>query len=248
MRKRITFFLMVVVLAIGLGASSLAQDALKGAVGDLDKGWQNADLTMVEKAMKTFEEMAKKNPKDPLAPYYAAKAHFVTADLLDIKSVKEFDETGEGDKHIDAALDLIKASLALKEDSVDTHVLKFLVLRRKMFHVSFPRLMMYISDRRGAYNRAKELAPDNVNVLLLGAIEVEDGFPPPTPDIPIAEFEKVLSKDPKMAEAYYQIGVVWEKATQPEKSKANYEKAIQADPNHLWAKKKLKELAGGQKS
>jgi len=57
-----------------------------------------------------------------------------------------------------------------------------------------------------------------------------------------------LSKDPKMAEACYQIGNVWEKDNQTDKAKANYEKALKIDPNHNWAKKKLKGLAGSPKS
>jgi len=246
--EKVRSIVLAILLIFGLTAVSLAQDAVKGALADLEKGWQNVDIPLLEKVTKTFEAMAKENPKDYLSPYYAAKAHFAVADCLDIKSSKEFDETGEGDKHIDAALDLIKTSLTLKEDNADTHILKFQVLRRKMFHVSFPRLMMYISDRRAAYGRAKELAPDNLNVQLLGAIEVVDGFPPPAPEIPVAEFEKLLSKDPKMAEACYQIGNVWEKDNKTDKAKANYEKALKIDPNHNWAKKKLKGLAGSPKS
>ena len=221
-----------------------AQEALKGAAADLEKGWQTLDIPLLEKTVKSFEEMAKKNPKDYQAPYYAAKAHFAIADCLDIKSDKEFDQTEEGDKHIDIALDLIKTSQGLNEDNLDTHILKFKIIRRKMLHVSFPGLMMYVSDRKAAYNRAKELAPGNINVQLISAIEVaEGGWPPPPPEKPIAEFEKLLKKDPKMADAYYEIGYIWEKAKKLDDAKKNYKKALELNPNHHWAKKKLKGLA-----
>jgi tetratricopeptide (TPR) repeat protein len=246
MKKVVLRIFLVILLVFGVSAVSLAQDALKGAITDLDKGWQSLDIPLLEKTVKAFEDMAKKNPKDSLASYYAAKAHFAIADCLDIKSEKEFDQTGEGDKHIDAALDLIKTSLGAKEDSLDTQILKFQVLRRKMFHVSFPRLMMYISDRRAAFTRAKELSPDNLNVQLLGAIEVMDGWPPPAPEQAVAELEKLLKKDPKLAEAYYLIGTVWEKANKKDDAKKNYEKALSVDPNHHWAQKKLKGLAGSK--
>ena len=45
-----------------------------------------------------------------------------------------------------------------------------------------------------------------------------------------------------MAEAYYQIGIAWEKANKNNDAKKNYEKAIELDPNHHWARKKLKRL------
>jgi Tfp pilus assembly protein PilF len=48
-----------------------------------------------------------------------------------------------------------------------------------------------------------------------------------------------------MAEAYYQIGVVWATAKKTDDAKKNFEKAVELDPNHHWAKKKLKGLASG---
>ena len=213
MKKSVLGSTLVILLILGVSTMSYAQDALKDATANLEKGWQNLDTPLLEKTVKTLEEMAKKNPKDSLAPYYAAKAHFAMADCLDIKSKEDFDQSGEGGNHIDAGLDLIKTSLALKEKSVDTHILKFQLLRRKMFQVGFPGLMMYVSGRTEAYNRAKALAPDNLNVQLLSAIQVaEGGYPPPPPEKAIAEFEKLLKKDPKMADAYYDIGFIWEKA------------------------------------
>lgn len=244
MKKSVLCIILVILLILGVNNIIQAQEALKGSVADLEKGWQNLDIKLLEKVVKSFEEMAKKNPKDYQAPYYAGKAHFAIADCLDIKSDKEFDQTGKGDNHIDAALDLIKTSQGLKEDNLDTHILKFQIIRRKMLHVSFPGLMMYVSDRKAAYNRAKELAPDNINVQLISAIEVaEGGWPQPPPEKPIAEFEKLLKKDPKMADAYYEIGYIWEKAKKLDDAKKNYKKALELNSNHHWAKKKLKGLA-----
>ncbi|KPJ58422.1 MAG: hypothetical protein AMJ42_03310 [Deltaproteobacteria bacterium DG_8] len=246
MKRKALSVISVFLFLLGMSMTSHAQELLKGTLTDLEKGWQNLDILLLEKVVKTFEEMAKKNPKDHQAPYYAAKAHFAIADCLDIKSNEEFDQTGKGENHIDAALDMIKTSLSLKEDSVDTHILKYQVLRRKMFHVSFPGLMMYIGDRKAAHSRAKELAPDNLTVHLLSALEVaEGGYPPPPPEKPIAEFEKILKKGSKMAEAYYQIGFIWDKAKKKDQAKKSYEKALELDPNHHWAKKKLKGLASG---
>lgn len=245
MKKASLHIVLVILLVFAAGTMSLAKEELKGTITDLEKGWQNLDVPLLEKTVKTFEETAKKNPKDHLAPYYAAKAHFAIADCLDIKSDKEFDKTGEGEKHIDAALDLIKTSLAVKADSVDSYILKFQVLRRKMYHVSFPKLMMYIGDRRAAFDQAKKLAPDNLTVQLLAAFEFADGWPNPSPEKAAGEFEKLLKKDPKMAEAYYQIGATWEKAKKKDVAKKNYEKALEIDPHHHWAKKKLKGLASG---
>ncbi len=238
----------IAVILLGFSVST-CQYALKCSVADIEKGLQNLDIQLLEKKVKSFEEMAKKNPKDHQAPYYAAKTHFTIADCLDIKSDMEFDQTGEGEKHIDAALDLIKTSLGIKEDSVDTHILKFLVLYRKMKHVSFPELMLYSDARTAAHDRAIELAPDDLNVQLIVALKLEDVWPRPPSEKSVEEYEKILKKDPKMAEAYYQIAVVWEKylertgISKMDEARESYKKALELDPNHHWAQKKLKDLA-----
>ena len=258
MKKVAIHIILVVMLVLGMSTMTLAkeealnavakdvvnavQDTLNSKIADLDKGWQNLDTALLDKKAKALEETAKKNPKDHLASYNAAKVHYAIADCLDIKSDQQFDQTGDGEKHIDAALELIKTSLAAKEDSADTHVLKFTILRRKMYHVSFPKLMMYIGDRKAAFDRAKALAPDSLDVQLLSAFEVADGWPVPTPEKVVAEFEKLLKKDPKWAEVYFEIGAAWEKAKKNDDAKKNYEKAIKLDPNYHWAKKKLKGL------
>jgi tetratricopeptide (TPR) repeat protein len=243
MKKTTPYLVLTAALILSLGAVSAAY-ASEAAVADIDKGWQTMDIPLLEKTVPVFEEMATKDPKDAMAPYYAAKAHFAIADIYDIKSEKEFDQTGEGDKHLDAAIELIRTAVTLKEDSLDAQVLKFQILRRKMLHVSFPRLMMYVGERRGTYDKVKALAPDSATFYLINGIETgEAAHPAPPPEKPIAEFEKALQKDPKMAEAYYQIGVVWDTAKKVDEAKKNYEKTLELEPNHHWATKKLKGLA-----
>lgn len=246
MKKIAAQIFLVIVWFLGTCTMSLAQEGLKKAIADLDKGWQNLDIPRLDKAVKAFEDMAKKNPNDYLAPYYTAKAHFAIADCLDIKSNQEFDQTGESDKHIDAALDFIKTSLAIKAANVDIQVFKFHAVRRRMLHVGFPSLMRYVGDRMSAYNEAKKLAPESPGVQLLDAFQVMDGGPPPPPEKPIAEFKKLSEKYPQMAEAYYQIGVLSEKAGKTDEAKKSYEKALKVDPYHHWAKKKLNALTSGK--
>lgn len=245
MNRILLVIVSTVVLVFGSIAVGQTQDAVKTAAADLEKGWQTLDMTLLEKSLNYFEEMAKKDPKNYQAPYYAAMASFAIADALDIKSEDEFDQSGKSGEHVDKALELIKTAQGLKEDNVDIYILKFQIIRRKMLQVSFPGLMMYVGDRTATYEKAKELAPDNMNVQIISAIQVaEGGWPPPPPEKPIAEFEKLLKKDPKLAEAYYHIGYIWDNAKKVDDAKKNYEKALELNPNHHWAKKKLKKLAG----
>jgi len=233
-------------LVLATAATIHAQEPFKGTAADIAKGMQTLDIPLLEKTAKYCGEMAKKDPKDYRAPYYGAKAHFAITDCLDIKSSEEFDQSGKSDEHLDTALDMIKVAQGLKGDNADIPILTFYMVRRKMLHVSFPGLMAYIGDRTAAYDKAKELAPDTMDVKIVSAIQVaEGGWPPPPPEKPIAEFEKLLQEDPKLAEAYYQIGYIWDKAKKTDDAKKNYQKALELDPNHHWAKKKLQALSAG---
>ena len=239
--------LLLSILLIVLTAPTIhAEEPFKSTAADIGKGMQTLDIPLLEKTVKYCEEMAKKDPKDYRAPYYGAMAHFAIADSLDIKSSEEFDQSGPSDEHLDKALDLIKEAQALNADNPDIPVLAFYIIRRKMLHVSFPGLMAYIGDRTAAYDKARELAPNTMKVKIISAIQVaEGGWPPPPPEKPIAEFDKLLKEDPKLAEAFYQIGYIWDKAKKTEDAKKNYQKALELNPNHHWAKKKLQALSGG---
>ena len=243
-RQKTGFSIIAVVLMVfGALTAGEAQDPFLSAVADIETGWQKLDIPLLEKTAGFFEAVAKKDAGDYRAPYYGAKARFAIADCLDIKSAEEFDQTGEGDSHIDQALDLIKLAQKLKEDNVDISILKFNIIRRKMLHVGFPGLMMYVADRTATYDKARELAPGNMEVQIISAIQVaEGGWPPPPPEKPIAEFEKLLQKDPSLAEAHYHIGYIWDKARKVEDARRHYTKALELDPHHHWARKKLKGL------
>ncbi|MFC1591267.1 hypothetical protein ACFL43_01960 [Thermodesulfobacteriota bacterium] len=244
MRKLISGMLFVAMLVIGTLLVCPAQAELKGAEADLEKGWQNLDTALLDKTLKVFEEMAKKNPKDHLAPYNAARAHFAIADCLDIKSSEEFDKSGKSDTHIDAGMALIDTAIGLKEDNPAAHALKFHLIRRKMLHVSFPGLMMYISSRRAAADRAIELAPKDPDCQYIAALQETEGtWPPPAPEESSAVFAGLLKQNPKMAAAAYEMGVTWEKAKKMDEAVKHYKKALELDANHHWAKKKLKGLA-----
>jgi tetratricopeptide (TPR) repeat protein len=246
MKKPALRFITAIMLIFAFSTMVYAKDVLKSTAADVEKGWQKLAVPLLEKAIKALDDMAKKNPKDHLALYYSARAHFAIADCLDIKSSEKFDQTGEGENHIDTALDLIKTSLSIKEDSADTHILRYKILRRKMSHVGFPQLMMLISDRKKAHTRSKELSPDCLDVQIINALEVaEGGWPMPPPEEPVAEFEKILKKSPNTPDAYYYIGTLWDKAKKTADAEKNYKKALELNPNHHWAKKMLKSLSSG---
>ena len=60
----------------------------------------------------------------------------------------------------------------------------------------------------------------------------------------IKEFEKVLKINPQNAEAYYNIGLIWEGSHDYEKAKLMYAKALGIKEDYKMASEKLNKLTG----
>jgi Flp pilus assembly protein TadD len=58
----------------------------------------------------------------------------------------------------------------------------------------------------------------------------------------VKDFDKALSLDPKLPEAYLWKGVALRKANRPAEARKALEAAIQLDPNRLWAKQELSKI------
>jgi len=215
------------------------QDYLKDSIAELENGVKAQDRGIIEKAIKVFEDLCKKNEKDHILHYWAAKGHYEMADYLDLKSPDGKDASGGGEKEVDIALEHLKQCLNAKDDYLDGYILKYLALSKKFGYVGFPRLMMYVGEINETLGKAMKIAPNDPWVNLIRGMNMASGFPPPDPKEPVAQFEKVLKLDPKMDQAYYQIALVYIKAKNFEEAKKNLQKALSLNPLNHWAKKKL---------
>ncbi len=243
MRKVFNFFLAAVFLsAVFVYSGYAASDPLKDTITGLEKGVKEQDKGLIEKSIKTFDDLCKKNEKDTSALYWAAKAHYAMADYLDLKSAENKDTSGDGEKNVDEALDRLKQAIGIKEDYLDAYILKYLCLSKKFSYVGFPRLMMYVGEINETVDKAMKLGPENPRANLIKGMSIATGFPKPDPKEPIAQFEKVLKLDPKMDDAYYNIALVHIEHKNIDEAKKNLQEALKINPDNHWAKKKLSAL------
>lgn len=63
-------------------------------------------------------------------------------------------------------------------------------------------------------------------------------------DEAIDEFRKVLEINPGNAEAYYNLGLIYENRNRPDDAKEMYEKALSIDPDYRLAREHLNKLIG----
>ena len=243
MKKVFSVFLTAAFLAVVFVYSGYAgSDTLKDTIAELEKGIKDQDKGLIEKSVKTLDDFSKKNEKDISALYWAAKAHYAMADYLDLKSAENKDASGDGEKNVDEAMDLLKKAIGIKEDYLDAYVLKYLCLSKKFSYVGFPRLMMYVGEISETVDKAMKYEPENPWANLIKGMSIATGFPKPDPKEPIAQYEKVLKLDPKMDEAYYQIAMVHIEHKNIDEAKKNLQEALKINPNNHWAKKKLSGL------
>jgi len=228
------FFLFVV--------SAGAQMSVKDLTLDMGKGIKELNLQVIEKTINGFESLLDKKPEDIDLLYYTAKAYFAAADCLDIMSKDEYDKSGKGEEKVDTALEIIEELFEINDKYLNAYILKYYLIEKKITYVRFPMLLKYVGDLRSSSAGALRLGPDDINVLLLKAHEASSGMPRPPIDKSIAVYREVLKKAPEMADIYYRIGEAYDKSDHAEEAKKNYQKAISLDPNHHWAKKRLKAL------
>ena len=243
MKRVSSFFLAAVFLsAVFVCSGYAASDPLKDSIAELEKGIKDQDKGLIEKSIKIFDDLSKKNEKDISAIYWAAKAHYAMADYLDLKSAESKDTSGDGEKNVDEAMDHLKQAIGIKEDYLDAYILKYLCLSKKFSYVGFPRLMMYVGEINETVEKAMKYGPENPLANLVKGMSIATGFPKPDPKEPIAQFEKVLKLDPKMDDAYYNIALVYIEHKNTDEAKKNLQKALEINPNNHWAKKKLSGL------
>ncbi|OGL47618.1 MAG: hypothetical protein A2W05_04640 [Candidatus Schekmanbacteria bacterium RBG_16_38_10] len=221
---------------------SCAGNVLKRTASNLQKGIKTQNQIMIENSINKFEDLCKKNDKDHMSHYWAAKAHFAMADYLDLKSAEGKDGSGDGEKNIDEALEHLKQAIGIKEDYLDAYILKYLCLSKKFSYVGFPRLMMYVGEINETVEKAMKYGPEDPWANLVKGMSIATGFPKPDPKEPIAQFEKVLKLNPKMDAAYYNIALVYIEHKNIDEAKKNLQEALKINPDNHWAKKKLSGL------
>jgi tetratricopeptide (TPR) repeat protein len=130
-------------------------------------------------------------------------------------------------------------AVALKADSGEAYRLLGM-----LYGQSVVDLMSGLSNgpkAKDAINKAVALAPRNSNVYV--ARGVGNYYLPPQlgggVDAAIADFRKAIELDGNNVDAYLWLGLALRKENKDPEARAAFAKALQLDPNRLWAKQQL---------
>jgi tetratricopeptide (TPR) repeat protein len=202
---------------------------------ELVKARDRQDRAALEKYAGELRSQADKDPKDAAAQYRFALAESYVAEVAietrDKPAAKNAAQTG-----IDAA----ERAVNLKGDSSEYQRLLG-TLCGQAISANGLAALKYGKCALTSVNRAIELDPkSSINYLSHG---VGNYYLPPALgggiELAIKDFRKAIELNPKNADAYLWLGVALRKDNQNAEAHKALAKALELNPNRLWAKQQL---------
>lgn len=203
--------------------------------GELEKARDAQDRAGLEKQIKSLSDAAGKASKDANAQYQVALANSYLAEIAIEQRNKNLAKSAAV-----AGMDAAKKALALKGDSAEYHrILGTLCGQTVPANVLLG--IQYGKCALEEVNRAIEMDPKSAMGYLSRG--VGNYYLPPQfgggIDKAIADFQKVIGMDPKLADAHLWLGVALRKANRNAEARKAFEQSLKLNPNRVWAKQQL---------
>jgi len=235
--------LLTVFLPPAAQSSTLPADSLiRLGKNQLDRGMKKGDPTALRAARSSFERAAQRDTLGVLSHYYAGLASYRLVDYTD-----------EEDAALDATIDYLKTATEQRPNWPEAHALLAAAYGRKAAGGMLSG-MRYGPKSDDALGHARELAPDNPRVVLIGAIALFQ-----KPSVFGGDKEEAVQKMKKAsrlfaerpalddpltpswghARTYAWLGIAHMKADRFDQARTAFEKALSLRPNLHWVQEVL---------
>jgi tetratricopeptide (TPR) repeat protein len=222
-------------LMLALCGSLLAAAATEG-LNDLINARDRQDLSGIEHAIQQYRNAEQQNPQSAEAHYRVALAYSfgaqVAMELHDKKKSEALAETG---------LEAARKAVAENEANAEYHRLLGELCGQVIPANPILGSLKYGQCARDEIEKAIQL--DSRLALAYVSRGVGNYYLPSAMgggvDLALKDFDKAISLDPKLAEAYLWKGVALRKANRDAEARQALQRAVQLDPNRLWAKEQL---------
>ena len=215
------------------GVASLI--ACASTVQDLAPARDRQDRAALDKLVAEFSAAAEKQPNDPEAQYRYALARSYAAEVaVEVKDKP----TGRG--HAEAGIKAAEKAVKLKPNSSEYRRILGTLCGQVIANAGISGIA-YGKCALNEVDKAIELDPKAaMNYVSHG---VGNYYLPPSfgGGVPVAikDFEKAISLDPKSAEAYLWLGIALRKEKKNAEAHKALAKAVELNPNRIWAKDQL---------
>lgn len=205
------------------------------AAGDLEKARDAQDRAALAKLIGGLNDRAAKNPKDAAAQYQVAYANSLLAEV----AIEQRDKPA-GKSAAEAGIAAAERAVALDAKRSEYHRILG-TLCGQVIPANVLAGLKYGRCALDSVNKAIELDPKSaLNYLSrgVGNYYLPEAFGGGVGKA-IADMEKALAMDAKLADAYVWYGVALRKANRNGDARKAFERALQLNPARVWAKQQL---------
>jgi len=209
--------------------------ALAAAPGGLDKARDAQDRTTLEQIAHELQDSAAKASNDANAQDRAALAEsYLSEVLIEVKDKNNAKSAAE--RGIKSA----EKAVALKGDSAEYHRMLG-TLCGQVIPANPLSGLKYGKCALDEVNKAIQLNPNFAEGYLSHG--VGNYYLPPAfgggVELAVKDFEKAIQLNPKLAEAHLWLGVALRKLNRNTDARKSFAKALELNPNRIWAKQQL---------
>ena len=215
--------------------AAVALLAVAPGVPDLDRARDKQDRPALDKLAGDFRAAADKLPNDAAAQYRLALAESYAAEVA-----VEVRDKPQAKTHAETGIAAAEKAIALKGNVAEYHRILG-TLCGQMISSNGLAAIRYGNCALSSVNKAIELDPKSAaNYMSHG---VGNYYLPAAlgggVDLAIKDFQKAIEIDPKSADAYLWLGIALRKQNRNAEAHAALEKAVELNPNRIWAKQQL---------
>ncbi|HSM76793.1 MAG TPA: tetratricopeptide repeat protein [Bryobacteraceae bacterium] len=225
---------MVLLLLLAMMPASLTSDA----GSDLERARDRQDRITLEKLASGRAADAQKKPDDATVQYRSAVAESFLAEVG-----QELHDKGLATSAAENGIRAAERAVALNANSAEYNRILGTLCGQAISSNGLAALK-YGKCALTSVNRALELDPKSADAYLshgVGYFYLPPAFGGGV-DVAIKDFQKALELNPKSAEAYLWLGVAMRKTNRNAEARKALEKALQLNPNRLWAKQQLEKI------
>jgi tetratricopeptide (TPR) repeat protein len=204
--------------------------------GPLEKARDAQDRAALERAIQSLSAESAKKPQDAGVQYRLAQASSYLAEVAIEQRDKNVARTAA-----EEGMRAAEKAVALKAADPSYHLVLGTLCAQAIVGGNLLAGMRYGKCALDEVTRAIELDPKNPHGYLSRGVgnyyrpaQFGGGI-----DKAIADFEKAISMDPKLAEAHLWLGVTLRKANRNADARKAFEKSLQLNPARVWAKQQL---------
>lgn len=225
---------MVFLLLLAMAPASL--NAETGS--ELERARDRQDRVTLEKLVDARAAEAQKKPEDAAAQYRFAVAESYLAEVG-----QEVRDKGLAFSAAESGIRAAERAVALDANSAEYNRILGTLCGQAISGNGLAALK-YGKCALTSVNRAIELDPKSPDAYLshgVGYFYLPPAFGGGV-DVAIKDFQKALDLNPKSAEAYLWLGVAMRKTNRNAEARKALEKALELNPNRLWAKQQLEKI------